>query len=300
MQSKVLVGTTAGLYDLRRNRNVQLEEHEVTYLATQASGLWAIVDGKEVWHCRSNEDWQRCVSTDALQVNCLSVTSTGILVGTSEAQLFRIRDENLEPVHPFQKAEGRDTWYTPWGGPPDVRSMTQDGHGRDYVNVHVGGVLRLGNDGTSWHSTIDLHADVHQVLWDPGSGLLLAATGQGLGVSADEGRSWEFHTDGLHGHYLRAVAVAEETVLVTASTGPFSRHAAVYRRARTGGGRFERCESGLPKRFSKNIDTFCLAAWGPEVAFGTSDGKVFSSSDQGRSWTVAAEELPAVRCVTFV
>jgi hypothetical protein len=145
-----------------------------------------------------------------------------------------------------------------------------------------------------------VNADVHQVLFDPGSGLALAASGRGLAVSADGGESWKFDAEGLHGTYLRAVAVVGATVLVAASTGHQTRQAAVYRASLAGGRRFERCASGLPEWFPDNIDTFCLAAAGQQAAFGTSDGRVYASSDEGRSWSVAAEGLAPVRCVSIV
>ena len=305
MLAKVLVGTTDGLHELGKDRSVRLAGHEVTWVTNHASGRWAIVDGKEIWHAAPGGDWKRATSIDGQETNCLLLTSSGTFVGTSEAHLFLLRDGELERVHSFDQTEGRDTWFTPWGGPPDVRSMSADPKGAVYANVHVGGVPRSEDGGKSWHPTIDVEADVHQVLCDPGSGLVLAATAGGLAVSADGGRSWEFDTQGLHGDYLRAVAVAGETVLVTASTGPFTHRAALYRRPVSGGGHFagggyfERCEKGLPKWFSKNIDTYCLAGCDAQVAFGTSEGEVFVSLDQGRSWTVAAEGLPAVRCLAL-
>jgi len=128
---------------------------------------------------------------------------------------------------------------------------------------------------------------------------LLAAAGVGLATSSDGGKSWQFDTEGLHGTYLRAVAVAGGTVLVTASTGPRTKHAAVYRKALDGNKNFERCQSGLPDWFSANIDTFCLTASGSRVAFGTSEGSAFVSSDEGQSWTVAAQDLPPVKSVAL-
>ena len=298
--TKVLVGTSSGLYELSDAPNIRLAGHEITWIGKNDSGLWSIVGGSQIWHRDSDADWQPIASVDSWQVNCLLLTSSGTLVGTSEAHLLALRDSHLETVHSFEQAEGREDWFTPWGGPPDVRSMSAGPEDTIYVNVHVGGVLRSEGGGQSWRSTIDIQADVHQVLCHPGSGLVLAATAHGLAVSADGGRSWKFAGEGLHAHYLRAVAVAEETVLVTASTGPATRRAALYRKPLEGGRNFERCESGLPEWFSANIDTFCMAASGSQVAFGTSEGKIFASPDQGRSWTVAAEGLPAVRCITLV
>jgi hypothetical protein len=167
------------------------------------------------------------------------------------------------------------------------------------VNVHVGGILRSEDDGKTWAPTLDVDADVHQVLFDPGSKHLLAAAARGFGASGDHGLSWRFETRGLHASYLRAVAVAADTVLVTASTGPFTRNGAVYRKPLRGDAPFERCEQGLPGSFPENIDTFCLGASGPAVAFGTSSGHLYLSLDEGACWSLMAEGLPPVRCLVL-
>ena len=129
--------------------------------------------------------------------------------------------------------------------------MSTDPDGAIYANVHVGGVLRSRDRGRSWQPTIDIHADVHQVDFDSGSGLLLAASLGGLAVSEDRGESWAFNTKGLHASYCRAVAVTGETVLVTASTGPFTNRAALYRIPLPADKAFEKCDAGLPKWFSE-------------------------------------------------
>jgi photosystem II stability/assembly factor-like uncharacterized protein len=178
--------------------------------------------------------------------------------------------------------------------------MAGDPSGPLYVNVHVGGVVRSTDHGKTWAPTNDVDADVHEVYVDPAAGLLLAASARGLAISNDQGESWRFETSGLHGRYLRAVAVASETILLTASTGPFTKRAAVYRRSVYGDGLFERCQQGLPEWFSDNIDTACLAASGSWAAFGTSTGEVFLSADEGQSWRMLVEGLPPVRCVALM
>lgn len=299
MQRKILAGTTDGLRVLGDGGHTWAGGREVGALAAGESGWWAIIDGREVWRSGDEGEWMKAASLDTLRANCLLPTQAGLFVGLSQAELYTLRGTTLEPVHSFGETPERDTWYTPWGGPPDVRSMSADPSGTMYANVHVGGVVRSADGGASWEPTIDIHADVHQVLSDPGSGKVLAASARGLAVSDDGGKSWQFHTDGLHANYLRAVAVAGETVLTTASTGPSTSRAALYRRPLDGDAPFERCRGGLPEWFSSNIDTFCLAASGDLVAFGTSEGSVFVSSDEGRSWTVAADGLPPVRCVAL-
>jgi len=195
--------------------------------------------------------------------------------------------------------QGREEWHNPDGSPPDARSLSADPSGAVYVNVHVGGVVRSTDGGRSWTPTIDVHADVHQVLYEPGARLVLAAAARGLAVSDNRGETWRFDTAGLHGHYLRAVAVAGRTVLITASTGPFTPRAAVYRKPLAGNTPFERCCEGLPEWFANNINTFCLTAADSWVALGTTTGEVYLSSDKGQHWSVAAEGLPPVRCVAL-
>ena len=299
MQQKVLVGTTDGLHELNHGRPIRVAGREVTALANGDSGWWAIIDGREVWSARSDKAWTRVTSVEALRANCLLPTASELLVGTSEAHLFALRRETLEPISSFDETPERESWYTPWGSPPDVRSMSADSSGTIYVNVHVGGVVRSADGGRSWEPTIDIHADVHQVLFDPGSGLILAASARGLALSNDGGKSWQFNTEGLHGTYLRAVAISDNTVLVSASTGPRTDRAAVYRRSLDGAQPFELCRQGLPEWFPDNIDTLCLSASDSCVAFGTSEGSVFLSWDQGQSWTTAVEGIPPVRCVAL-
>ena len=194
----------------------------------------------------------------------------------------------------FERAPGRGDWFTPWGGPPAVRTIAAGAEGELYVNVHVGGILRSDDEGASWRPTIDIRSDVHQVLAVPGRpGLVLAATGVGTATSEDGGASWSFAHGGLAGRYCRAVALAGDTVLLSASAGPRGGEAAVYRRPLGADGPFQRCTDG----FERNIDTGCLAADGELAAFGTEDGRVFVSRDAGASWTLEASGLPAVQAL---
>ena len=299
MEMQTLVGTTEGLHELGDSGRVSLPGHKITALARDGSTWWAIVDRKELWRSESGDEWAHVASAESLALNCVLATPASLFLGTSEANLLKLRGETLEGVGPFDSIEGREEWHTPWGGPPDVRSLSSDGSSAIYANVHVGGVARSTDGGDSWEPTIDIASDVHEVMFDPTSGLLLAASARGLAQSADQGSSWTFDADGLHGRYLRAVTAAEENVLVSASTGPYTDRAAVYRRALDGKGNFQKCHSGLPEWFGDNVDSLCLAAAGRQVVFGTSEGSVFHSDDEGESWTAVAEGLPSIRCVAF-
>jgi len=303
MEPRILVGTEGGL---RSFGSVEvpadaLAGHTVTALAHDGSRTWAIVDGRTLYASENRREWTAGAAVEGEhEATCLAPTSRGLFVGTEGAHLHRLQAGRLSPLDSFETVEGRQTWYTPWGDPADVRSIAAERGAAVaiYVNVHVGGVVRSHDGGGSWTPTLDIEVDVHQVLVHPSRrGVVLVAAADGLGVSRDGGEVWEFATSGLHGSYLRAVAVAGDTVLVTASTGPGGSRAAVYRRPLDGAADFERCARGLPEWFRGNIDTACLVADGDVVVFGTADGRVFHSRDGGVSWELVAKGLPAIHCL---
>jgi len=299
-RSQVLVGTADGLHEWGAHERSQLVGREITALAREGGTWWAIVENQTLWRSRRDGSWGEVAGLADPQVTCLSPTASGLLVGTAGAHLFRLDEAKLVPVESFEEVEGRSTWYTPWGEPPDTRSISDGPAGTIYVNVHVGGVVRSTDRGRSWRPTLDIHADVHQVLAHPEMpGLVFVAAAVGLGISDDAGDSWRFETEHLHGVYMRAVTLAGDTILVSASTGPRGRHAALYWRRFARDEPFERCRQGLPEWFRGNIDTYCLAASGPVVVVGTHDGVVFHSMDQGRSWEMLAKGLPPIQCVAI-
>lgn len=281
---QILVATRDGVhrFDERgQEGGTELAGRSVAAVARDGPQLWAIVDRAEIWHSPEGE-WRRVATLDGPSATCIAMTDA-LHVGTSEARLFRLTGGVLERVSAFEAAEGRDTWYTPWGGPPDTRSISEWGDDV-YVNVHVGGILRTSDGGASWSPTIDIDADVHQVA--SAEGLVLAAGARGLSVSTDRGATWSLRADGLEAAYSRAVVVCGDRLLVSASDGPRGGRAGVYRIGRAGR-RFERCRVGLPEWFDDNIDTYCLDALndGSFAAFGTSEGRVYGSDDGGETWT---------------
>jgi hypothetical protein len=294
--ARILVGTADGLRAFDEGGNpgpVELEGQDVTALGTLDDDLWAVVDEREVWR-RNGAEWERLAELDGYRATCIAFTDE-LIVGTSEARLFRLVGGGLEPVDGFDAAEGRTTWSTPWGGPPDTRSISE-WTPHVYVNVHVGGILRAEHGGNTWTPTIDVDADVHQVAAT--EGLVMAACAGGLAASTDLGETWTMRTYGLEARYSRAVVRCGDLALMSSSTGPRGSRAAVYR----GGlmsGPFERCRDGLPEWFDDNIDTYCLDAlpYGSLAAFGTSDGRLFASTDAGATWAPIVTGLPPVRRV---
>jgi hypothetical protein len=291
----ILVSTREGLHPFDedgRPGELQLGR-PVTALAPAASELWAVVDGSEIWHARDSV-WRHVADLDRFRATCIASVDGDVLVGSSEARLFRVVGEAVQPVAGFDGAEGRSTWHTPWGGPPDTRSIA-NWDDDVYVNVHVGGILRSGDRGGTWTPTIEVDADVHQVT--TADGLVLAACARGLAASTDRGATWSLRTDGLEARYSRAVAVCGKAVLVSSSNGPRGGRAAVYRAALSSGA-FEPCRAG-PGWFNDNIDSYCLDALpdGSFAAFGTSDGHVYASADTGSTWDRRASVPSSVQRV---
>lgn len=293
----ILVGTDNGLQAVGADLPTATPDHSITAMHRSPGGWWAIGGGNQLWQYPDEGEAQLVATLAEAGANCVLSTPGGVLVGADDAQLFRLDGAELVLDEGFMAAEGRETWHTPWGGPPDVRSMGVDGDGTLYLNVHVGGVLR-SKDGRMWQPTMDISADVHEVIARKGHpGAAYAASAVGLGVTSDGAESWSFEMAGLHASYCRAVAVGDDYLLVSASQGPGGGKAAVLRRPIDLSEPFERCRHGLPEWFPGNIDTFCLAAQGRRAAIGSPDGTIYSSLDAGATWTVAAQGLPGVHCV---
>ena len=295
-----LIGTASGLHDLEGR--TLLAGHRIDALERGTDIWWVLTDGSDIWRLPDGETPTRIAGLDEVRINCLLFRRDELRLGAEAARLFRLpADEDLgavpEPDQAFEEAPGRADWYTPWGGPPDVRSMGLDVDGTVYLNVHVGGILRHREDDPVWRDTMDIHADVHEVIAHPEeAATALAATARGLAITRDGADSWTFHTAGLHADYCRGVAVTGDRVYVSASRGSRGDRAAVYR-TDLSGLRLERCEEGLPEWFSTNVNTRCLQASLDLALIGDADGTVYRSTDAGKTWSMVASELPSVRCI---
>jgi outer membrane protein assembly factor BamB len=293
VSTDLLIGTRDGVRHLDTGA-VELSGHHITALATP----WAITDGQSLWRLDADSPPVEVARFDGRPAaTCLLPLDSAVLVGTAEGHLVRVEQATATTVEGFDRAEGRSAWHTPWGGPADVRSMASGGEAI-YVNVHVGGILTSLDDGLTWTPAgLDIDTDVHQVL--AVDHLVLAALGHGgLARSKDGGQSWTITSHGLHSSYCRALAASDDTVLISASTGPRTQQGALYRGS-VAGDTLEQCHKGLPEWFSSNIDTRCLVLEGTNAAFGTDDGRVFVSTDTGGSWAQAAAGLPPITGLQF-
>lgn len=283
----VVVATKRGLHHLGSGR-IEFADRAVTALSDD--GRLTILDHRELWVDR--DGWRHVASAADLDLTCVAGNGD-VYVGTAEAHLLRVEDDALAQVDDFETVEGRTDWFTPWGGPPDIRSIAIDAAGELFVNVHVGGIVK--GSGDKWEPTVDISADVHEVRI--AGDRIVAACAVGLVESGDGGYAWSFDDEGLHATYARAIAAGGDVLFMSVSRGPRGGDAAIYRQPLDGTSPFERCD--LPA-FTDNIDTGCLDALGDDVAFGTRDGEVFHSSDHGITWSRVSDTLPSVTHLRFV
>ena len=285
----LLIGTTTGLFQDDDDQPL-IGGTRINHVIAKGEDWWA-VDGKgRIYH---NGDVVATMPDGATPL-CIQPTPDTTWIGSTEARLFALEDGTLAEDEFFADAPGRDKWYTPWGAPADIRSMTLDADHTLYVNVHVGGILRYDNTGPV--PTLDISADVHQVKAHPSrKGAVFAACAMGLAQSHN-GHDFDIRGDGLHAPYCRAVAVLEDRVLVSASTGPTTDRGRLYS-SPLWEGEFEPLTGGLPEWFDDNVNTHCLSAVGNVVHVGHDD-TVWRSEDGGETWGTMRSKVAKITCVT--
>jgi hypothetical protein len=293
----VLVTTIDGyhIFTSSGKHLTSLEGHQIHGFTPGPDGTWlAIVDSNEIWSHGRDGDWTP-IATSTRSLTAVVAAGDAIFAGTDDARVLRRNVAGaLEPVPAFDTIAGRDSWHAV-GMPLRVRSMTATaGDTAMLVNVHVGGIPRSVDGGTTWAPTIAVDDDVHQVLAHPSRAeIVVAAATVGLCRSVDGGASWDATTTGMQLSYARAVTFVGDDVLVTGSEGPFSTRAAVYR-ASVDGGPVEQVTGGLPEFLAGNIDTGCIGSDGSSVALVDGDGDVWRSTDGYEGFTCIARGLAGV------
>jgi hypothetical protein len=265
-------------------------------------GALAVVDGRSLRRRAPDGLWSTIAITEFDLACCVPVGDV-IYVGTEDARVLRVgADGALEPLRGFDAVAGRETWYAGSAvingqrvGPPlGIRSITATADGAALLaNVHVGGVPRSTDGGATWHPTIDVGSDVHEVRAHPNRpGIVMAAAAIGLCASRDGGMTWDVEQEGMHASYCSAVAFLGDDVLVSASVDHFAAQGAIYRRPVDGHELLVPIGGGLPTWIDGIADTGCIAARGSAAALADRKGNLYVSIDTGRSWSRRAAGLP--------
>ncbi|HEU5004304.1 MAG TPA: hypothetical protein VFW71_16200 [Actinomycetota bacterium] len=113
MMAGIAMGTEQGLWSLdldggRRAGPATFADHRVGALARSEGALWALVDGQVLWRVPleggqqiegGNEGtWTRVARLEGVHGVCVAETRAGVLVGTAQARLLRLGEEDLDPA----------------------------------------------------------------------------------------------------------------------------------------------------------------------------------------------------------
>ena len=291
-------------------RRQELAGKSVRDLAPDQRGsVLAIVD-RYALCLRTREGVWSTLATSQVALASVIVVGEAIYLGTDDARVLCVDQHGqIDPLNGFGTIAGRDSWYAgsavitgQRGGPPlGVRSMTATADGSVLlVNVHVGGIPRSTDGGVTWHPTIDVRSDVHEVCAHPlDPHMVIAAAAIGLCISRDGGASWIVENEGLHSPYCSAVAFSQGDIFVAASTDHFADHGAVYRRPIDGTGPLQPVRS-LPRWLGGIVDTGCIATRGRAVAIADKAGNLYASADAEHAWLHRDDCLPMVSKVLLI
>jgi hypothetical protein len=298
----VLVTTGDGyhIFSSSGKHLTSLEGHRVENFTPGPDGTYlAVIDEREIWSHGRDGEWTPLAKSEA-SLTAVVAAGDAVFAGTRDARVLRLTASGtLEALDAFETIAGRDEWHAV-GPPLSVRTMTASADGGVVlVNVHVGGIPRSVDGGATWHPTIEVDDDVHQVLAHPTRPeVAVAAASVGLCRSRDGGATWTSTTEGMGMSYARGVAIIGDEVAVTVSDGPWSERASVYR-ASVDGGPVRRVTGGLPEHLHGNIDSRCIASDGKVVALADGAGDVWRSAEGFEGFERIAEGLDSVTGVAI-
>ncbi len=253
----------------------------------------------------------------------LTAGTDALYAGVEPAGLFRSRDAGLT----WQHVEGltnhptRPEWQ-PGNGGLCLHSIVPHPTDADrlWVGISSVGAFETRDGGTSWElrnkgvrADFDPNPDpqfgqcVHKMVMAADGGEHLYQQNHcGVYRSMDGGRQWEEITAGLptqFGFPIGAHPRDPKTVWTIPLSEPDQGrympegHAAVWR-SNDGGDSWKRSDDGLPRdnayiavlREAMAVDRLDPVG----VYFGTSTGQLYGSRDEGQSWRLIADNLPAI------
>jgi hypothetical protein len=314
----ILVSTWGdGLFAIRCDGPThELANQRVTGLAPNGSGALAIVDGHALRSRAPNGDWVT-IALSGAELSCCMVVGDVVYVGTNDARMLRLAPQwghqvsegiprraqstGLEFIDGFDRVPGRDTWFAGSAlvngqrlGPPlGIRSVAANADGSVlFANVHVGGIPRSTDGGKTWHPTIEINSDIHQVCGHPtDSDLVFAVSALGLCISCDAGATWTIERDGLHDPHCYAIACSGDDLIFSGSPDFFGQVGQIYRRPAKPDGPIVPVDGGRPGWLQGITDTGCIAASGSAVAVADRAGNLYVSEDFGWAWTLRGTGL---------
>jgi photosystem II stability/assembly factor-like uncharacterized protein len=248
-----------------------------------------------------------------------------IYCGVEPSALFVSRDagQSWSPVKGFLEHPHRPKW-TPGGGGMCLHSIVPHPTDRKrmIIAMSTGGVYRTSDGGATWQARNQgVRAEflpekypefgqcVHKIVSHPSRPERLYLQNHwGLYRSDDGGDSWQDIAHGVPSDFGFAM-VGHPHDPETAYIMPIESDEyrctpegklRVYR-TRNGGASWEPMTRGLPQKNALETilrDSMAADSLDPAgIYFGTRSGKLYGSSDEGKSWQLVQEGLPAIVCV---
>jgi photosystem II stability/assembly factor-like uncharacterized protein len=320
---EVVVGTVDGIFVLARSDggwsvvDRALEGCFVSAIAALADGgLIAGLHGQGLTRSDDGGRAWRWVNAGLTQFDIWSVRAgivdgkDVVFAGTMPAALFRSDDggNSWRDLPALAAVPSRAKWTFP---PPPHLGHIKDvvvADGRLLVAVEVGAVLSSRDGGATFEelpvATDPSGCDPHRILVHPDRpGRIVLASGLGVMMSQDDGRSWQRGPTPEGLDYPDPMVLSPldpDLMFVGGGTGwpPhwYQRGRAMGRiaRSRDGGKTWQRLLGGLPdgQRPVFGAMTLADADAGTVVLAGDSDGQVYESRDGGDRWTMIAELAP--------
>ncbi len=311
MKPTILVATWGdGLFAVTGDdRTQEIANQPVRGLASDGRGGALAIVGRHSLRRRAPGGEWATVATSEFELSCCMAVRDAICVGTDDARMLRLNDRGeLEPIDGFDRMAGRDAWFAGSAivngervGPPlGIRSVAANSNGSIlFANVHVGGIPRSTDGGSTWQPTIHIDSDVHEVRAHPSDpDIVAAASAIGLCMSRDAGATWTVESEGLHALHCSAVAFSGDDILVSASTDHFAAQGKLYRRPVRTDGNIVAVEDGLPAWLNGIADTGCIATKGSTmIVVVDRAGTLYLSAGFGLAWSRSSSELPTPSCV---
>jgi len=250
-------------------------------------------------------------------------------IGVEPAAIFRTKDngQSFEELRGLSSHPSRSSWQGGGKGSnnPFLHTILVDEEDQNHLTVGISsaGVFQSYDAGESWEPTnkgleafflpesnVIVGHDPH-ALKVPKSNLNVIWQQNHCGIyrSEDKGKSWENVTDknGLanYGFAIVQSDSNDRTAWVIPAQSdhmriPHDGQLAVYQ-TKNGGESWQPLTNGLPQNGA--FDLVLRAAFdvkASNLAFGSNNGNLYYSSDEGENWEVISQNLSAVRLVSFV
>ncbi len=248
-----------------------------------------------------------------------------VLAGVEDAALFRSTDggDTWQELHGLRR-QGASAAWQPGGGGMCLHTLIADptDPSRMYGAISAAGAFRSDDGGGSWkpinrglHSvglpipTPRSATALHRIAMHP-SRPRNVVHAEALGRDAQRRRreSWHEISGDLPSDFGFPIAVARPRSRDGVRGADHQRFAALpsegrlrFYRSRTGGHEWQPLGAGLPQEHCYvNVlrDAMAVDALEPcGLYFGTTGGQVYTSADEGDSWTAVLRDLPAVLSV---